>query len=90
MTWFELEEIIARVLGIKPREVEMVANEEWNNDTDHFYEKCHGALDEWDKKRIENNLSKKTYGQYDSLAWINYLVGINLLSAGNYWITVSW
>lgn len=90
MTVFEFEELIAKVLGIVSHKVEVVANEEWSNDTDHSYTNCQGKMDDWDRKSISENISKKEYGQYGSYRWLNYLISIGTLEPGNYLITVSW
>lgn len=69
--------------GIKDYEV--VAYEEWNNDSSHMY-RGDGKLDELDIDSLKVISNK----MYKSHIYLNKLVELGVLPVGNYRIEVSW
>ena len=89
MDYYEFSELVANVLGVEAHTLEVVADEEWNNDSDYAYS-IDGELDAWEQKDIATNLAAGTYGGYMASTWLNYLCSIGTIQPGNYLITVSW
>jgi len=76
--------------GINVTDAEVIAAEEWSNDSSYTFDNCKGELEEWTKKSMKDLPGGKTYGTYLARTWIEYFVSTGKLSPGNYMISVFW
>lgn len=69
----------------------VVADEEWNNDSDHYYSKLIlETLDKYDEIRLSETYQGKTRPHFASWILLQTLVNMGILPEGNYLIRVCW
>ena len=90
-TYYEIDvsELEVYVKDLYGAEIEFVATEEWNNDTQHVFCNIDGVLDEWDSNRASDAIAGKN-PMYCCRAVLNRLCGDGWLPTGDYLITVFW
>jgi len=83
-----LEKFIKGVLG---RGVELVAAEEWSNDSQYLYSGINGEFKwRWDKDNLKAFLDGGPASPGIVRLLLNHLCAIGEIDPGDYLITVSW
>ncbi len=87
MEYHELDELIQRTFGHR---YEVVAFEEWNNDSSHSWTFKVEKLSEYDQKTLDEFIISGKIKNWRTYVLVQHMVNTGVLEPGNYLIEISW